>query len=141
VRSVWLSSLVRRWLAALADDFVEEDGGGGGDVEGVGLSKHGDADQVVGLRHPGAAESVLFGADDDGDGLGHVYVGVVFRGVGGGGDGADAAGAEPGDGVVGGGFGDGDGEERADGGADDVGIRGGLSKPQSVTGIRFAIYS
>ncbi len=115
-------SLIAAGWTALADDFVEEDGGGGGDVEGVGLSKHGDADQVVGLRHPGAAESVLFGADDDGDGLGHVYVGVVFRGVGGGGDGADAAGAEPGDGVVGGGFGDGDGEERADGGADDVGV-------------------
>ena len=107
---------------ALADDFVEEDGGGGGDVQGVRLAEHRDADEVVGLGHPGVGEAELLGADDDGDGLGHVDFGVVAGGVGGGGQGADAAGFQPGQGLRGGGFGDGDGEEGADGGADDVGV-------------------
>ena len=74
---------------ALADDFVEEDGGSGGDIEGIGLAKHGDTDEFIGLDHPGIAETELFGADDDGDGLCHIDSGIVLGGVGGGGEGTD----------------------------------------------------
>ena len=33
--------------AALSDDFVEENRGGGGDIQGVGLAEHGDADTLI----------------------------------------------------------------------------------------------
>ena len=106
----------------MADDFVEENGGGGGDIEGVGLAKHGNSDEFVGLRHPRIAEAKLFGTDDNSDGLGHVDFGVVLGGVGTGGKGTNALFLEPGEGFGGGGFGDGNGEEGADAGAYDVGV-------------------
>ncbi len=40
------------FLVSLADGFEEEDGGGGGDIEGVDLAVHGDEDMVVGCGAP-----------------------------------------------------------------------------------------
>lgn len=107
---------------ALADDFGEEDGGGGGDVEAVGDAEHGDADAEVGIVHEVVGEAVLFAAEAEGDASGEVLLEVEFFGVGGGGHQGEAFGFEPGDGFLRGGDGNGKGEEGAGGGADDVGV-------------------
>lgn len=109
-------------LDALAEGLGEEDGGGGGDVEAVGDAEHGDADAEVGAVHEGFGEAVLLAAEAEGDGAGEVLLEVEFFGVGGGREDGDAARAEPGEELGGGGLGDGEGEEGAGGGAHDVGV-------------------
>ena len=47
--------------------FPEGDGGGGGNVEGIDMVVHGDADNIVGGGNGGMGESVTLGAHDDGE--------------------------------------------------------------------------
>lgn len=116
---MWRSEL---FCAALADGFVEEQGGGGGDVERVYLAEHGDPHAFIGLVHPSVAQPELFGSDHEGDSLFHVALCIFPFGVRGGGQGADVARAEPGEGFIGGGFHHGEAEEGADAGSHDVGV-------------------
>src|ERR1700731_4485351 len=112
----------RRWLChkeglfalALAEGFVEEDGGSGGGVEGFDAALHGDLDAGVGGVDYVFGEPGAFVADEEGDGLAP----VEFPGSGGriagrvlvdaGGDGGDGVELEL-------------GEENAEGGAGDDG--------------------
>ena len=81
---------------ALAEGFVEEDGGGSGCVEGFDVALHGDLDAGVGGVDDVLGEAGAFVADKEGDGLAPVEFpggggsigGIVF--VDGGGDGGDA---------------------------------------------------
>ena len=54
---------------ALAEGFVEEDGGGGGGVEGFDVALHGDLDAGVGGVDDVLGEAGAFVADEEGDGL------------------------------------------------------------------------
>ena len=63
--------------AALAGGFVEDDGSGGGDVEGADAAGHGNAQQMV----AGAADQIVqtraFAAEDDDEIAGEVELVVV----------------------------------------------------------------
>jgi len=83
---------------ALAEGFVEEDGGSGGGVEGFDVALHGDLDAGVGGVDDVFGEAGAFVADEEGDGLAPVELpggggriaGIVFVGAGGdGGDGVE----------------------------------------------------
>ena len=58
----------------MAEGFVEADGGGGGEVQGVGLAWGGDGDLELGLLLPIFAEAEGFVAHDEGGGLGEVVI-------------------------------------------------------------------
>jgi hypothetical protein len=64
---------------ALAEGFVEEDGGSGGGVEGFDVALHGDLDAGVGGMDDVFGEAGAFVADEEGDGLAP----VEFPGSGG----------------------------------------------------------
>ena len=84
---------------ALAEGFVEEDGGSGGGVEGFDVALHGDLDAGVGGVDDVFGEASAFVADEEGDGLapvefpgggGRIAGGRIFVDAGGdGGDGVE----------------------------------------------------
>ena len=59
----------RLFTLALAEGFVEEDGGGRGGVEGFDVALHGDLDAGVGGVDDVFGEAGAFVADEEGDGL------------------------------------------------------------------------
>ena len=106
----------------MPEGFVEADGGGGGEVEGVGLAGRGDGDFVVGLLLPVFAEAEGFVAHDEGVGLGEILIPEGCAALADGGGGLDVVLLKKCGGLFGLGFDDGHGEEEASGGADDVGV-------------------
>jgi len=106
-----------------ADEFVEEDAGGDGDVEGVGAAGHGEGD---GLFAQGAElwrEAVAFFAKGDGEGTGG-KVGPGLLGFGGEGDEGDFIDVGPVGELGVGEAGEGEVEDAAHAGADDGGVEG-----------------
>jgi hypothetical protein len=63
--------------AALAEGFVEDDGSGGGDVEGADAAGHGDAEQVVAGFADEIVEACAFAAKDEDAVAGEVELVVV----------------------------------------------------------------
>ncbi len=63
--------------AALAGGFVEDDGSGGGDVEGTDAAGHGDAQQVVAGAADQVVEAGAFAAEDEDTVAGEVELVVV----------------------------------------------------------------
>ncbi len=61
-------------LLALAEGFVEEDGGSGGGVEAFDVGGHGDVDAGVGGVNDVFGEAGAFIADEEGDGLAPVHL-------------------------------------------------------------------
>jgi hypothetical protein len=116
---------------ALAEGFVEEDGGCGCGVEGFDVTLHGDLDAGVGGVDDVFGEAGAFVADEEGDGLAPVEFpggggsvsGRVF--VGAGGDGGDGVEFELGEENAEGGSGyEGKMESGASGGAESFGREG-----------------
>ena len=64
-------------VAALAEGFVEDDGSGGGDVEGADAAGHGDAQQVVAGAADEVVEAGAFAAEDEDAVAGEVELVVV----------------------------------------------------------------
>jgi len=91
-----VAATVELLALALAEGFVEENGGGSGCVEGFDVALHGDLDAGVGGVDDVFGEAGSFVADEEGDGLAPVEFpggggsvgGIVF--VDAGGDGGDA---------------------------------------------------
>ena len=59
---------------ALAEGFVEEDGGSGSGVEAFDVGGHGDVDAGVGGVNDVFGESSTFIADEEGDGLAPIHL-------------------------------------------------------------------
>ena len=116
----WPWRCIEGQVLALAADFEEENGGCGGDIERIGLPMHGDAHLQIGLLHPGWAETILFGADDNGYGTGTIDGRVAGFGVWGRSEASNSVLAQPCDGFLAGGLDDRAAEDRADTGADDI---------------------
>lgn len=107
---------------SLSARLVEADCGGGGDIEGIGLSRHRDEDGLSGRLNPVIGEARLFAAKEEGGGLGEITVPVRDAGGGGGGAGLNLVLGEPlGEGVALGGH-KGKGKEESLRGANGVGI-------------------
>jgi hypothetical protein len=66
-------------VAALAEGFVEDDGTGGGDVEGTDAAGHGDAEQVVAGLADQVVEACAFAAENEDAVAGEVELVVVGR--------------------------------------------------------------
>ena len=64
-----MAATVELLALALAEGFVEEDGGCGGCVEGFDVALHGDLDAGVGGVDDFFGETGAFVADEEGDGL------------------------------------------------------------------------
>ena len=64
-----MAATVELLTLALAEGFVEEDGGCGGGVEGFDVALHGDLDAGVGGVDDFFGEAGAFVADEEGDGL------------------------------------------------------------------------
>ena len=112
----------RGFPLALTRGFIEENGGGCRDVQGIHASEHRDDHADIRVFHPVFGESVLFRADNDRDAPGHVDVGVGLVRVRACGERADVVFPEPFHGLFAAGFGERDGEDRAGAGADAVGV-------------------
>jgi hypothetical protein len=81
--------------ASLARGFVEEDGGGGADVERIHFLGHRYQDGFIALGQYRRGDAVAFAAEDDAAVAREIGLGErFFVGVGMGGDAADAVGAE-----------------------------------------------
>ena len=52
-------------FAALTEDFIKENGGGAGDVEGVDPEGHGDGDGLVASVEDSGADAETFAAEND----------------------------------------------------------------------------
>ena len=66
-------------LLPLSEGFEEKDGGGDGDVEGVEVTEHRDADVGVGGLAPDVGQAGGLGTHHDGGWLFHVSVVVEGR--------------------------------------------------------------
>lgn len=66
-------------ISALAEGFVEDDGSGGGDVEGADAAGHGDAEQVVAGLADEVVQACAFPAEDENAVAGEVELVVVGR--------------------------------------------------------------
>ena len=104
----------------LAEGFEEEDGGGDGDVEGVEVAEHRDADVGVGGLAPDVGQACGLGAHHDGGRLLHVSVVVQGRVLELRGEYLNMFVFEPGDGLLGGGDGHLSGKHGSDAGPDKV---------------------
>lgn len=107
-------------LLPLSEGFEEKDGGGDGDVEGVEVTEHRDADVGVGDFPPEVGQAGGFGAHHDRGRLLHIRVVVEGRVLKLRGEYLNMFGLEPGDGLLGGGHGDLPGEYGTDTGPDEV---------------------
>jgi hypothetical protein len=67
---------------ALAEGFVEEDGGSGGGVEAFDVRSHGDVDAGVGGMNDVFGEACAFIADQESDRLEPIYLPWGERGAG-----------------------------------------------------------
>lgn len=67
-------------MAALACGLIQDDGAGGGDVEGGDAAGHGDAEEMVAGAAREVVEAFAFAAEDD-DGVGGPVVFVVSHGA------------------------------------------------------------
>lgn len=109
-------------LLPLLEGFEEKDGGGDGDVEGVEVAEHRDADVGVGGFPPEVGQAGGFGAHYDCSRLLHICVVVQGRVLKLRGEYLNMPGLEPGDCLFGGGDGDLPGEHGSDAGPDEVRI-------------------
>lgn len=109
-------------LLPLSEGFEEEDGGGDGDVEGVEVAEHRDADVGVGDFPPEVGQAGGFGAHYDCGRLLHICVVVEGRVLKLRGEYLNMPGLEPSDCFLGGGHGDLPGEHGSDAGPDEVRI-------------------
>ena len=103
-------------LLPLSEGFEEKDGGGDGDVEGVEVTEHRDADVGVGDFPPEVGQAGGFGAHHDGGRLLHIRVVVEGRVLKLRGEYLNMFGLEPSDGFLGGGYGYLPGEHSPDAG-------------------------
>ena len=92
-------------LLPLSEGFEEKDGGGDGDVEGVEVTEHRDADVGVGDFPPEVGQAGGFGAHHDRGRLLHIRVVVEGRVLKLRGEYLNMFGLEPSDGLLGGGHG------------------------------------
>src|SRR5262249_30246692 len=106
--------------AALPHGFKQDDGGRLRDIQGIDLTRHGDAD--AGLTLPRGAYASVFCSKDQGTGETQVRVGVEPIGSRRGGEELQRALLQPGLRLRRGGYGQRDSTEGALAGADDVGI-------------------
>lgn len=109
-------------LLPLSEGFEEEDGGGDGDVEGVEVAEHRDADVGVGGFPPEVGQAGGFGAHYDCGRLLHICVVVEGRVLKLRGEYLNMPGLEPGDCLFGGGDGHLSGEHSTDAGPDEIRI-------------------
>ena len=109
-------------LLPLSEGFEEKDGGGDGDVEGVEVTEHRDADVGVGGLAPDVGQAGGLCAHHDRGRLLHVRVVVEGRVLELRGEYLNMFGLEPSDGLLGGGHGDLPGEYGTDAGPDEVRI-------------------
>ncbi len=108
--------------ASLSQCFVEKESGGLGDVEGIGLSPHGNPDREVRFLHPGFSQTILLGSHSDCDRGREISIVKIAGCMGRGGQDRDPLFPEPGQKQRRLGHGHGEGEDDASTGSNHVGV-------------------
>ena len=107
---------------ALTNGLINEDRGGGADIQGIGKTEHRDPDAQIGTVHPLGGKTVLLGAKRDGDIAGQIHLEMEFFGVGSCGKNRETARLEKLQRLFARRFDNRHREHRAGGGADDIGV-------------------